>query len=129
MFNRIRYAIKVLSYRSPELSPYDQPDIVFESESPQETTKLSKTLGSFVEVMLVSVAIGFITGWVYRLMPGKGHTGIATITGIGAALLAFLSQRVIADLDYRLRLKLRIGDKLAPYLGHKILRTVRTLRG
>jgi hypothetical protein len=130
MFSRIRYAAKVLTYSAPKVSRFDEPDIVFEDESRPEVTKLSKVIGSLVEILLVSVAIGLVSApLVHGIFPAKERAGVATITGVIAALLAFLSQHFLSDLNNRIRLKLKIGEKLAPYLGHKILKTMHTLRG
>lgn len=130
MFSRIRYTAKILSYSPPKVSRFDEPDIVFEGESRPEVTKLSKAIGAFVEIVLVSVAIGLVSApLIHGIFPAKEKMGVATITGVTAALLAFLSQHFLSDLNDRIRLKLKIGEKLAPYLGHKILKTVHTLRG
>ncbi len=130
MFSRIRYAARVLSYSPPKVDKYDEPDIVFEEEPRQEVTKLSKVIGSLVEVFLVSLTIGLVSAPViHRLFPNKEKVGLATATGIAAAILAFIAQRFLADLNARIRLKLKIGERIAPYFGHKILRTVQTLRG
>ncbi len=126
MFSRIRYAARVLSYSPPKVDNYDEPDIVFEEEPREELTKLSKVIGSLVEVFLVSLTIGLVSAPViHRLFPAKEKVGLATATGIAAAILAFIAQHFLADL----RLKLKIGERVAPYFGHKILRTVQTLRG
>jgi len=89
MFSRIRYAAKVLSYSSPKVSRFDDPDITFEEDSPQEVTKISAGIGTFIEIVLISLFIGFTVGrGLHRLFPAKEAPSLLTLTGIGAAILS-----------------------------------------
>ncbi len=130
MFNRVRYAAKVLSDSPPKPNKFDSPDIVFEDVSPPEVTKVSKGIGAFIEIVMISTVVGLISGPViHRMFPGKAQSGLMVITGIAASFLAILANRLIEDLNIRLRLKLKIGERIAPFFGHKIVRAVRTLKG
>ncbi len=130
MFTRIRYAAKVLSYSPPKTSEFDRPDIVFEEVSPPEVTKVSKGIGTFIEIGLIAIVIGLVSGpIVHRIFPGKTQSSLMTITGVAASLLSILANQFIEDLNIRIRLKLKIGEKVAPFFGHKIMQAVRTLKG
>jgi hypothetical protein len=130
MFSRIRYAAKVLSYSPPKTSEFDRPDIVFEDVSPPEVTKASMRIGTFIEILVVSIVVGAISGpTISRLFPGKPQSGLMAITGMAASFLAIMSHKLIRDLNDHIRLKLKIGEKIAPFFGHKIMRAVRTLKG
>jgi hypothetical protein len=130
MFNRIRYAVKVLSYSAPTPPKAEQPDILFVEEDQPLVNKVSFRIATFVEFFVVSVVIGVATvPVIHALFPAKEKNGLATITGIAAALLAFIGRHFLADLEARIRLNLRLSEKIAPYVGHKITRTLQILRG
>ena len=130
MFSRIRYAVRVLSHSTPTPPEAEQPDIVFVDEDRPLVNKVSFGIATFVEIMVVSVVIGVATVPVlHALFPAKEKNGLATIAGIAAALLAFVGRRFLDDLEARIRLNLRLGEKIAPYVGHKITRTLQILRG
>ena len=120
MFTRIRYTAKVLS--ASKINPYDEPDIAFEEESTEEASPVSKAVGSLVGILAISLAVGIIGApLVARLLPVQGNT--ATVTGVIAASLAILLDHL------RGRITARLGQRVAPYFGHRIARTVRTIRG
>jgi hypothetical protein len=130
MFNRIRYAAEVISYSPPKAHPRDVPDIVFEQETREDVSKMSKAIGGFVEIMLISIVIGVVAAPVsHFILRGHEHLSVTTIAGIAASLLTFGSQHLLHDLNARIRLKLKIGERIAPFFGHTIMRTVNTLRG
>ncbi len=130
MFSRIRYAARVLSYSPPKVDKCDEPDIVFEEESRPETNNISKVIGTFIEILVVSVTVGMVAfPVVHFLFPAKQNASLATITGIAASVLSIVGYHILDKLNVSLRLKLKIGERIAPYFGHKILRTIHTLRG
>jgi hypothetical protein len=130
MFSRIRYAARVLSYSPPKVSKCDEPDIVFEEEYRPEISKLSRAIGTLIEVFVVSVTMGLVAfPLVHFLFPAKENASLATITGIAAAFLAALGSHIFERLNRIVRLNLKIGERIAPYFGHKITRVVHALRG
>jgi len=130
MFSRIRHAAHVLSYSPPRLEPRDQPDIVFEELDRPQVGRISKVIGFFIELTLVSAGIGIVAGpMIYKLFPAKPTASLVTITGFAASLMAFLGQRFLHDINNRIRLHLKIGERISPYFGHKITRAVQILRG
>jgi hypothetical protein len=130
MFSRIRYAARILSYSPPKVDKCDEPDIVFEEESRLEASKISKYIGTSIEILAISVTFGLIAvPAVHFLFPAKENASLATITGIAASILSILFYHILDRLNVIVRLKLKIGERIAPYFGHKITRTVQALRG
>jgi hypothetical protein len=130
MFSRIRYAAEVLSYSPPKVHPREQPDIVFQDEERCEITKTSLLIGTFIEILLVSTVIAFCSAPVMHfLFSGKPSASLLTITGFAASLLSIMGVRLFDKVNAHIRLQLKIGEKIAPYFGHKIVRTIQTLRG
>ena len=130
MFSRIRYAARILSYSPPKVDKCDEPDIAFEEESRLEISKVSKVIGTFIEILIVSVTLGMVAvPAVHFLFPAKQNVSLATITGIAASFLSILFYRILERLNVIVSLKLKIGERIAPYFGHKITRTVQALRG
>ena len=130
MFSRIRYAARVLSYSPPKVSRYDEPDIVFEEESHPEITKVSRVIGTSIEIFVISVTVGMIAYPTIRILfPAKQTAGLGTITGIAAAFLSILGYHILEKLKATLGMKLKIGERIAPYFGHKITRAIQALRG
>lgn len=130
MFSRIRYAARVLSYSPPKPSKFDEPDIVFEEETRVEPSKVSKAIGTLIEIFLISIAVGTVAFPAVRfLFPAKESASLATIAGIAAAFLSIVGYNLLEKVKVVIRLKLKIGERIAPYFGHKITRAVQALRG
>ncbi len=130
MFSRIRYAARVLTYSPPKVEKCDEPDIAFEEESRLETSKVSKYIGTSIEILVVSVTMAMVAFPVVRfLFPAKQNAGLATMTGIAASLLSIVGYHILDKLNVVIRLKLKIGERIAPYFGHKITRAMQALRG
>jgi hypothetical protein len=126
MFNRIRYAAHVLS--SSPVDPYGQPDIKFEKEQPVETTRVSRYIGGLIEVLIVSLVIGIIAAPpLARLWPARTFD-LNRTTAVVAAILGMLAMHYFEKFKAAIGRRLKIGEKLAPYFGHRITRTITTLR-
>jgi hypothetical protein len=129
MFSRIRHAIKVLTYAAPKPDRFEAPDIVFEEQEREHAGRISLAIGTGIEIVLVSSIIGLLSAPIVTRVLSHEHASVLTAVGFLASLLAFGAHRIIDDINKRLRLQLRIGERIAPYFGHKISRTVQTLRG
>jgi hypothetical protein len=127
MFSRIRYAAQVLS--SSPVAPHENPDIAFEEEPSVAVSKLSRAIGGFLELFVVSVVIGFIAApFLGNLWPVKTFSGANRVTAVIAAILALLVSQTFERVKIQLGSQLRIGERIAPYFGHKIAAAIRTLR-
>jgi hypothetical protein len=128
MFNRIRYAAHVLS--SARVDPYKQPGIRFEEERVVDSTRISRAVGGIVEVILFSFLIGtFAAPVLAHLWPlSKVSADVNRTTAILAAILGMLAMYCVDKFQAEIRRHLKIGDRVAPYFGHRFTRTVRTLR-
>jgi len=133
MFSRIRYAAEVLSYCPPKIKPYDQPDIVFKEEERLKIPKSSEVIGTLFEIFLISTVIGAASAvcapFMHFLYTAKTSVGLVAITGFAASLLSIIGMKILDTVNTHLRLQLKIGEKIAPYFGHKIARTIHILRG
>jgi len=128
MFNRIRYAAHVLS--SSPVNPYEHADIRFEEERPVEITRVSRSVGGIVEVILFSFVIGtFAAPLLAHLWPlSKVSADVNRTTAILAAILGMLAMYCIDKFQAEIRRHLKIGDRVAPYFGRRIARTIKILR-
>jgi hypothetical protein len=130
MFSRIRYAARVLSYSPPKPDRSEVPDIIFEEEQPRaEVGRISSFIGTSIEILVVSTIIGMLSAPMVTRFLSHEHANVLTAVGFLASLLAFGAHRLIEDLNKHIRLQLRIGERIAPYFGHKISRTFQMLRG
>jgi len=127
MFSKIRYAAHVLS--SSPANPYERPDITFEAEEPVEVTRVSGAIGGLIEVIVVSFLIGiFAAPLLVRLWPARPVANLDHLTAVVAALLAFLASNLFERFKAHIAGSLKIGQRIAPYFGHKIANTSKILR-
>ena len=127
MFNRIRYAAHVLS--SSPVDPYRHPDIKFEQEQPVETSRASRIIGGLIEVLIVAFVIGAIAApFLTRFLPIRTIADVSRTTAIVAAILGMLVMHFFENFKTAIARRLKIGARVAPYFGHRITRTIRTLR-
>jgi hypothetical protein len=130
MFNKLRYTARVLSSSFPEKpDPCDTPDIVFETENPIEVSRVSRTIGSLIGIFLLGVVIGTATSSLAAAFPKLTTHGVTTISAIVGGLLAILWQNLIRDAHSKLEAHLKVGERIAPYFGYKIARTINLLKG
>jgi hypothetical protein len=64
-----------------------------------------------------------------RFIPVHTFSHMNAMTGLMAALLAIITDRILRNVDTHILQKLRIGEHIAPYFGHRITRTLKILRG
>ncbi len=127
MFSRIRYAAQVLS--SSPASAHERPDISFEEERPVEVTRASKIIGGFIELFVVSIAIGAIAApFLVRFWPAQKMANVNELTAIVAAMVAMLFTHFFERFKEQIATHFRIGERVAPYFGHRITEAIRTLR-
>jgi hypothetical protein len=126
MFSRIRYAAHVLS--SSPVNPYEHADIAFEEEKPVEITRVSRIIGGLIEVIVVSLVIGTIAAPLFvRLWPI--HANVNSMTAVVASILAMLFTHFFERFKSEIGNQLKIGQRVAPYFGHKITEAFKILRG
>jgi hypothetical protein len=128
MFSRIRYAAHVLS--SSPVNPYEHPDIAFEDEEPVEINRVSKAIGGLVEIVVVSFVIGiFAVPVLTRMWPLHTIANANETTAVIASILGMLTLHFFERIKSAIGNHLKIGEKVAPYFGHKISEAYKTLRG
>lgn len=128
MFNRIRYAAAVLSSSSPN-NPYERSDIAFEEEKAPEVSRVSRFIGVVIEVLVITFGIGvFVAPAVARLWPARTVANVSTTAAVVAALLTFFSVQLFERFKVKLGAHLKIGEKVAPYFGHRITHAVKIIR-
>ena len=128
MFSRIRYAAHVLS--SPRVDPYEHADIAFEEEKPVEITRVSRAIGGLLEIIVVSLVIGiFAAPLLTRVWPFRITANVNETTAIIAAILGMLAMHCFERVKSEISKHLQIGEKIAPYFGHKIAETYKIIRG
>lgn len=130
MFTKIQYTARVLASSFPEKPhPRDVPDIIFEKEDPIKVSKISSVIGSLLGVFVLSLAVAMVSSKLIAAFPKMTTHGVTTITAIAAGFLALLWQHFVSDVHKKLEAHLRVGERIAPYFGHKIARTISVLRG
>jgi len=128
MFNRIRYAAHVLAYTAAKPDPYNHPDIVFVEQKAQEVSKVSRVIASSVGILTVSLAFGSLSAFFWKVLPL--HTAKNSVVAVGVLAVIFsqvwsiIHQKMQAHLDQTLR----VGERIAPFLGHKITRAIEIIR-
>jgi hypothetical protein len=79
---------------------------------------------------LVILGIGSVAGLVvHSITPRTEGTSLATITGMVASLLAVILNKSADRMTGAIGRALRIGERLAPYFGHRIENAHRILKG
>jgi hypothetical protein len=127
MFTRIRYAAQVLS--SCPAPGHDRPDIVFEEVKPIEASRASRMIGNFIEIFIVSLLVGSIAApLLFRLWPTQNFADVNRLTAVVAAMVAILLSQLFEHFKAQVGRHLRIGERVAPYFGHKITDAIKTLR-
>lgn len=125
MFNRIRRAAYVLSY-SPKIDPYNHPGIVFrEVEAPPVPTTASKIISGMVSSVAIALAFGSLSAFLFKNLP------VATTTvavGAVAVILSQLWHHIMNAIQKHVDKTLRIGDRIAPFFGHRITKAIQTIR-
>jgi len=130
MFNKIRYTAHVLSSSFPEKPhPRDVPDIIFEKEDPITVSKISRVIGSLLGVFVLSIAVAMVASRLNEVFPKLTTHSATRIGAIAAGFLALLWQRFVGDVHKKLEEHLKVGERIAPFFGHKIARTIQVLRG
>lgn len=128
MFSRIRYAAHVLS--SSPVNPYEHADIAFEEEKPVETNRVSRAIGGLIEILVVSLVIGTIAAPLFvRLWPVHPTANVNHITAVVASIITMLFMHFFERFKSEIGKHLKIGQKVAPYFGHKITEAYKILRG
>jgi hypothetical protein len=128
MFSRIRYAAHVLS--SPRVSSYEHADIGFEEEQPILVSRASRAIGGIVEVIVFSFVIGiFAAPLLTRVWPFHRILDANRTTAVIASTLGILATLLYERFKTEIVNRLKVGEKIAPYFGHKVTEAYRTLRG
>lgn len=127
MFQRLRQTIEVFTARKP--AAHQVPDIVFVEEQKEEFSKLSKTIGKLMEASLLALIAGTVGYYAELIAPKHTTLSVGTITGLATAAVFWVTNQFIHNLNVKVGLKLRIGERLDPYFGHRLYETYRILRG
>jgi hypothetical protein len=127
MFNHIRYAAHVLAYSAPKPDPYNHPDIVFVEQKEPEVSRVSRFIANFIGILTIGLAFGSLSAFFWKVLPlhpSNSAVAVGVLAVIMAQLWAFIHRKMQAHLDQTLR----VGERIAPFLGHKITKAIDTLR-
>jgi len=127
MLRRIKQAIETFEKRKP--AAHD-PDIIFVEEQKQELTRLSRFLGTSIESLILSMGAAFIGYFVEKLLTPKHVVlSVGAVTGLASGIALLILNHAFHSMNHRIGLQLRLGERLAPYFGHRLYHTYRVLRG
>jgi hypothetical protein len=127
LFSRIRLLVQAVRSEAPDLA--STPDFVFEAEEPEKLSRVSLAIGGLIEVS----AIAFFGGWLghrfAQLLLSGSSPQLSTVSGIAGAFLGVAGLQCVDALNRRIQLRLRLGERLAPFFGHKVEEACRVLKG
>lgn len=127
MFSRIRETYRILTYHD-----HGGPDAVIVPESITPEPKTSRAISNTIEITVVAMVAGYGSGkilYALHTLTGKPSVYSATLTGAVAVLLFIVYEMLTGHLQALLKQKLALGERLAPFFGHKLDETFRVLRG
>ncbi len=126
MFGRVREAIRILSYKHEPLHP----DLSSGPGDEVQVSSASSKIGRAIEYLLIAMAAGLVADLVFGFVSNH-HTLLSTgtVLGITGAVMALLGESIFGFLNREIHLGLKLGEKLAPYFGHKLQEVLTTLRG
>ncbi len=127
MFRRLQETIRML--RKPSENPFTKPDVVFVEELELRVSRVSKAIGGFIEALVLVLVAGYAGSSIAGLFPKQTGFSVGTLAGITAALLSLFGIQLSNNLNRKLQLHLKIGQQIAPYFGHRLEQTYRTLKG
>jgi hypothetical protein len=127
MFRRLRYAAQVI--RPPKQAPHTTPDVLFIEEPPGRVSRTSALIGMTLEALVLVLVASYLGEHLLRALSG-GRTTLATgrVLAIVASLLSLLGWQVVERLKLAAQARLRLGERIAPYFGHKLEEARRVLR-
>ncbi len=127
MFRRIAEAKRILTYRRMETGA--EPTCEIRPAQEPHTSNVSRRVASLMEVFAFAFLVGGIARFSESIMPHKTTADIlpwvAILTGALVVLLNQSIHRVVTTIQQRLR----IGEHIAPFFGHRIERVYRVLKG
>ncbi len=124
MFRKIRHTAYIIGYRHKATHP-DLPPM---AQAPKTVSRISLTIGSVIQLFIIVFAIGLMAARASKLLfPHELRLSLETLSGIFGALAMIIAQYVLRAIESSLHSKM--GNPLAPYFGHKIEETVRTIKG
>jgi hypothetical protein len=129
MFRRIRETIE--AFRSDKPAPHAVPDLIFVQEQKQELTSISRHIGRLFEGLLLTFAGGIVGEVAWKSLASKNliHVSVGMTIGITSAISVWIGHALLNRLNEKVRFKLKIGERLAPYFGHRLYETYRILKG
>jgi len=128
MFDRLKEAIQVLSFREPSIDA----DIVIVAEAePVPPSQVSRYIARVIEGTVGAIFIGFGAARIVEFVTHAIGRPSVSITAVGAtgALLFWIWHQLLGVLQTRVQGFLKFEEKIAPFFGHKINTAYRILRG
>lgn len=129
MFSRIREATLILAYREPESGE----DAVIVEHKPASFPAAGKVISQVIEVFALVYSLAFVAGRVgehlNKLIPPMRSVSTETLAGAVGVLLVMTLHSVRDDIEKKIRARINLSELLAPYFGHRIDNTLRTLKG
>lgn len=124
MFRKIQRTAYILAYKHQPLHP-DLPS----EEPPSRLSKVSAQLGALIQLVIIGSAVGALGSWLARLLfPHQPQIlSVETLGGIAGGLCVVLVQWVRQAIENQIHAT--IGHPVAPYVGHKLEETFKTLKG
>jgi hypothetical protein len=128
MFSRIRFAAHVIATPVIRVPDHAVPDIVFKDVGPQELTRASKAVAKVLEVLLIACVIGFSSAKLLVFLFARQHAIVGVAASV-SSILTFVLYQFYDRFNTRLLEYLKVSERLAPYVGHRLAKTFHVLRG
>lgn len=130
MFRHVREVVRVLTYKPTSEEVSAAADVVFVSEPSEPPPKISLAIIAALEALVFAFIFGYLSAFLAKLvLPEKPVASVGVIGGAAVLVLRVLGDRHLHSLGAKVKLRLRIGERLAPYFGRRMERTYRVLKG
>jgi hypothetical protein len=127
MFGRLRNTIRILTYREPTFGP----DAIIVEEREPSPSRASRTISNFLEWGLFVLVVGVVAGQLGKLVSRivGHHVSTATVIGVTSGALFLLLHNLIMDFQQKIRQKLNLAARAAPFFGNKLNSTLQVIKG
>ncbi len=129
MFSRIQEAFQLLTYREPE----NGPDAVIVERDTLSASRAGKIISHVLEFAMVVCGLAYASGRIgerlSKMIPPARSLSVAIIAGAVGVVLTFIVHSVRDDIEKKIRARINLAEVLAPYFGHRLDNTMRTLKG
>jgi len=129
MFGRILEARRILKHQYEPIHPDSEPTGPSKLEYPTSESRFSSFGGKLFEGAFFFAVVAACGKYAGAWLHSKVELSVSTLTALVSGLAAIIGQRLLDEANHKLLLQLKIGQRLAPYFGHRLERSYKILKG